>query len=481
MMRTHDDAIDLATTALDFAITDAEQAALAAHLAGCAACRLEVAAIQRDALRLQSLEPVAPPAWVARAIGHRRRSIGTLLMAAALAIGGTIGAATIVGSVLERTAVLPTHSVAPSVASSVAPSEPGPTSPAPSIDQASPPPSVTPLPRLVGWSAGREMGAPRAMHTATRLPDGTVLIAGGRTPAGDLATVELYIPASDSFRPAAPMNRPRSAATATLLEDGRVLVAGGSEFTAEIYDPALDTWTLTGRMITQRRVHAAVLLADGRVLVVGGTSGAGSTATGEVFDPASNTWTSVGQMVRGRSSLTATLLPNGVVLIAGGEPLTGDGVAIDNVDLFDPVTGSFVAGTPMLSARSRHAATLLPDGRVLVVSGVNAPPVLTSTELYDPATAAWARAPDVNEPREGFTLTLLPDGRVLLVGGYSQGTQTTELRDAVTGGWSLAGVTSSIRGYHTATLLLDGRVLVAGGLDGVNEAVGSTELWLAPP
>lgn len=480
-MRTHEDAIDLATIAVDFAITTDERAALDAHLAGCPACRLEVAAIERDALRLQRLEPIAPPAWVARAIGRKRRPMATLLMAAALAIGGTIGAATIVGSVLEQaTAVLPT--------STVPPLDAGPSSPAPTVDQASPPLLFTPLPRTIGWSIGRDMTVARAMHTATRLADGTVLIAGGRTPAGELDSAELYDPATDSFRAAAPMNRPRSGATATLLPDGRVLVAGGSEFTAEVYDPASDSWLLTGRMITQRQGHAAVLLADGRVLVVGGTSGTGSTATAEIYDAASNAWTLVGQMSRNRASLTATSLSSGVVLIAGGEPLSGDGVAVNIVDLFDPITETFAAGPPMLGARSRHNATLLPDGRVLVVSGVHSPEVLTSVEVFDPVAAEWSSGPAVNEGREsGFTLTLLPDGRVLLVGGLSQGTQTTEVRDASTGEWQFASATSDIRGFHTATLLLDGRVLVAGGLNGQQdgnglfEAVATTELWLASP
>jgi hypothetical protein len=464
-MHTHEDAIDLATIALDFPISDGERAALDAHLAGCPDCRLEVAAIRRDALRLQSLEPIAPPAWVARAIGRRRRSITTLLLAAALAVGGTIGAATIVGSVLDRmTAVLPTSTV-----------------PALDATPSAPLLAFSPLPRITGWSPGRDMGAQRAMHTATRLADGTVLIAGGRSTAGELDSAELYVPATDSFRPVAPMNQRRSSATATLLPDGRVLVAGGGDFTSEIYDPVLDSWTETGRMIMRRQSHAAVLLPDGRVLVVGGTSGAGSTATAEIFDAASNTWELVGQMARGRASLTATLLPNGMVLVAGGEPLPGSGDAVNEVDLFDPATATFVAAQPLLDARSRHTATLLLDGRVLVVSGVQGPSVLTSVELYDPAAAAWARGPDVTEPREAFTITLLPDGRVLIIGGYSQGSTSSELRDATTGTWSSAGDTSEIRGYHSATQLLDGRVLVAGGINGSEETVASTELWLAAP
>jgi hypothetical protein len=178
---------------------------------------------------------------------------------------------------------------------------------------------------------------------------------------------------------------------------------------------------------------------------------------------------------------TVTLLTDGRVLVAGGGRLANGTEAIDMVEIFDPATETFAAVPPMNHARAQHAATILADGRVLVVSGIQGPDVLTSAEVFDVATSRWTDVADAHEPRQGFTLTLLSDGRALSVGGYSQGTRTAEVYDPVSGTWQLTGEMSAVRGYHTATLLLDGRVLVAGGIDESQAMLASTELWLSPP
>jgi hypothetical protein len=82
----------------------------------------------------------------------------------------------------------------------------------------------------------------------------------------------------------------RDGHTATLLPNGKVLVAGGfvccdSLASAELYDPASGTWTATGRMTTRRYLHTATLLSDGRVLVAGGVDSSGfSLSSAELYD-----------------------------------------------------------------------------------------------------------------------------------------------------------------------------------------------------
>ena len=110
--------------------------------------------------------------------------------------------------------------------------------------------------------------------------------------------------------------------TASLLPDGRVLIAGGLvDFGAEIYDPDLGTWTATAPMVEMREGHTATVLADGTVLVVGGadTDRHPAHTSAEIYDPRADTWTATGSMVIPRAYHTANLLPDGRVLVAGGK------------------------------------------------------------------------------------------------------------------------------------------------------------------
>lgn len=130
----------------------------------------------------------------------------------------------------------------------------------------------------------------------------------------------------------------------------------------------------------------------------------------------------------------------------------------------------------------RHSATLLPDGKVLVVGDSSAPGVLTSAELYDPSTGTWSFTGSPNVPRVSYTTTLLANGKVLVAGGFANScclqsdlTNTAELYDPVTGEWSFTGNPNLVRVGHTATLLANGKVLFAGG-EG-STALNTAELY----
>ena len=116
----------------------------------------------------------------------------------------------------------------------------------------------------------------RQTHTATWLPNGKVLVAGG----GSVATADLFDPSNDTFTPTTGNMQQvgRSGHTGTLLPNGKVLLAGGSPnwlTSAELYDPATQTFSATGSMAGARRVHTAALLPNGKVLVISGSSGGG--------------------------------------------------------------------------------------------------------------------------------------------------------------------------------------------------------------
>ena len=209
------------------------------------------------------------------------------------------------------------------------------------------------------------------------------IVSGGQTP--DTHTHVANHALSPAFAAAvesATMSVERRGHTATRLADGRVLIAGGDNSSGalnqtELYDPASATFSAAANMGTARADHSATLLADGRVLIAGGRNGGTSFASTEIFDPASGAFTSGPSMSASRAGHSATLLANGRVLIAGGD---SGGTA----EVFDPAAGTFTAAGSLGVARSMHSAALLQDGRVLLVGGRGANGnELVSGEVFD--------------------------------------------------------------------------------------------------
>jgi len=272
------------------------------------------------------------------------------------------------------------------------------------------------------WSPTGSMTIARFEHTATLLPSGKVLVAGGQNfTHGVLASAELYDPASGTWSPTGSMTTARYLHTATLLPSGKVLVAGGQNSTrvvvpsAELYDPASGTWSSTGSMTTARFVHTATLLPSGKVLVAGGADTNGTVlASAELYDPASGTWSPTGSMTTTRYFHTATLLPSGKVLVAGGQNANS---SLASAELYDPVSGTWSSTGSMTTTRFAHTATLLPSGKVLVAGGADAYSWLASAELYDPASGTWSSTGSMTTARDVHTATLLPSGKVLVAGG----------------------------------------------------------------
>src|SRR5208282_852149 len=175
------------------------------------------------------------------------------------------------------------------------------------------------------WSLTGALNTPRFQHTATLLPNGQVLVAGGYD-TNVLQSAETYNPSTGVWTTNNPMNVPREYHTATLLPNGKVLVAGGYYVpvhrgiylqSAELFDPSNGTWTLTGPMNFAREYHTATLLPNGQVLVSGGDAGTALTSS-ELYDPATGTWLLTNALNTARAAAAAALLPNGQVLVAGG-------------------------------------------------------------------------------------------------------------------------------------------------------------------
>jgi N-acetylneuraminic acid mutarotase len=334
------------------------------------------------------------------------------------------------------------------------------------------------------WIAVGNLIVPRAAHTATLLPDGRVLIAGGRsishTDVVSVDSAELYDPATRLWTITGSLTQPRSGHTATLLPNGKVLVVGGqlgteSAATAELYDPSTGNWTRTGDLNTPRTAFTATLLASGKVLVAGGVDNSDEAlASAELYDSSTGTWSLTGDLITARFWHTATPLEDGTILVAGGSVDDFYQWMTVEAELYDPIAGTWSRAARLYWFRALHTATRLQDGRVLVAGGYRFelmdPSSLAEAVLFDPASAAWATVANLNESREGHTATLLPDGEILVVGGFDwsigRDAMGTELYEPATATWADAGSLSIGRIGHTATLLRDGSVLVAGGESG---------------
>ena len=187
----------------------------------------------------------------------------------------------------------------------------------------------------------------------------------------------------------------------------------------------------------------------------------------EIYDPAIGRWSVTGNITASRYGHTATLLENGKVLIVGGSDDGDLGSALGSAELYDPATGSWSLTANLSQTRVLHTATLLEGGEVLVAGGYNSPQIsLTGAELYDPDSGTWKDTGNLSAARNNHTATLLPSGTVLVAGGYDSNLRSSINSAELYHSDRISDSTTNLdtaRDGHTATLLANGKVLVAGG------------------
>jgi len=350
------------------------------------------------------------------------------------------------------------------------------------------------------------MSIPRAGHTATPLPDGTVLETGGETPENGtvLSSTELYDPTTKTFSPGPDLAQRRFEHTATALSAGaQVLIVGGANGidphlmsldSAELYDTASNSLVSTGSMSTARDGATASLISgclcglDGMVLVAGGTTNPNKgnivgLHSAEVYNPATGSFTSVVNMVDGRAFQSAAVLNSGTVLLVGG--IDANGRPQKTAELFDPVSEAFTETEAPKYSYVNVPAITLADGNVLLNDGNG------HAELYELTTMSFVMTGSPIYSSTDFTASLLNNRKVLFTGGFDLtfgrlGTTATELYDPDTKAFvALAsGRLNEPRGAHTATVLAgppsDGAVLITGGEAGQKNAATLSSAELIP-
>jgi hypothetical protein len=334
-----------------------------------------------------------------------------------------------------------------------------------------------------GFCGTGSMNAARKWHTATRLSDGRVLIAGGHDGTTALKSTEIYDPVTHVFTAIEDMGTARALHSATLLPSGKVLVVGGGSgfetgtlATAELYDPVTGHWSATGPLTgNSRQMHGAVLLNDGTVLVVGGFTNDGADifglATAELYNPGSGSFTATsGNMSHDRiMGFTTTLLADGRVLVAGGYRNFVGG-SVDDADIFSPDSGgSFGPAAGAMNAhRALHSAERMSNGQVFLAGGESDTGLEGSTEFFDPSTNSFvvmSGQPVLATPREEHSATRLVDTTILHAGGAGNNDVPFVLSSAELYGTAMSGtgLMTGPRRIHTATPLNDGTVLLVGG------------------
>jgi hypothetical protein len=266
------------------------------------------------------------------------------------------------------------------------------------------------------------------------------------------------------------MNIARVGHAMVVLPNGDLLVSGSGvdsiQSSSEIYEFATGQWRYTTPMNVPRESHNLILLNTGKVLAIAGYK----EQSCELFDPTTETWTMTDSIPTFRfGGQTVTNLYDGRIIVSGGyyiDTTSWDVVILNKVDIYDPVTESWVQATSMQLERTEHTATLLNDGRVLVTGGETNNFTTSQCELYNPNSNTWEFTGDMLEERSDHAALLLSNDKVFICGGDGMAPwqNSCEVYDVNLGIWSYASNMLAYRANPKSYFLEKvKKILILGG------------------
>ena len=273
------------------------------------------------------------------------------------------------------------------------------------------------------WLALAPLGQGARQETGVAALDGRIYVVGGFAGFADVATVEVYDPAIDSWRDAAPIPAALHHANLAAVA-GKLYLLGslrGLSFTAApavyVYDGATDSWSEGAPMPTGTERGAAAVGVIGDKIYVAGGYRDGSVADFSAYDTLTGTWQTLPPLPEARDHLVGGAV--GTTFFAIGGRTGGIEGLRGQTDAFDLATGVWTARAPIPTARGGAAAAVL-DGRIHVAGGEGNPAtasgVFAEHDAYDPATDSWSTLAPMRTPRHG-TGAAAHDGRLYVPGG----------------------------------------------------------------
>lgn len=303
------------------------------------------------------------------------------------------------------------------------------------------------------------MSDSRAFHNLVQLQDGRFMAIGGITgPFGSgsnhytkvLRTCEIYDPVLGTWTNTANMLKYRAGATATVLPDGRVLVAGGTEGnnshelhdvadllgtalkSTEIYNPVTDTWSFGTNMTEFKAGAMSVTLADGRWMVSGGVTHTllfgipipDFSDNQQIYDPSTGNWSNTANMKDKRALGGMVRLSNTVILIAGG---AGGDIfnigPIRDTEVYNPISGTTAVRPNLTQESAFNRCIALPNAQALIIGGARGdlvdPIPIANCWKYDHSNSSLVSISDLPETHAGGIVMRMEDGSIYAGGGES--------------------------------------------------------------